>query len=67
MTEKIDILKLAPDQHQALVCMFFAMLPKTDSRYKKRNLHVCGMGIMLNNWRFHFLEEEIGQLLEFMD
>lgn len=37
MTEKIDILKLTPDQHQALVCMFFAMLPKTDSRYKKRN------------------------------
>ena len=37
MTEKIDILKLTPDQHQALVCMFCAMLPKTDSRYKKRN------------------------------
>ena len=39
MTEKIDILKLAPDQHQALVCMFFAMLPKTDARYKKRNAY----------------------------
>lgn len=39
MTEKIDILKLTPDQHQALVCMFFAMLPKTDSRYKKRNAY----------------------------
>lgn len=37
MTEKIDILKLTPDQHQALVCMFFAMLPKTDERYKMRN------------------------------
>ena len=39
MTEKIDILELTPDQHQALVCMFFAMLPKTDSRYKKRNAY----------------------------
>jgi len=39
MTEKIDIMKLTPDQHQALVCMFFAMLPKTDSRYKKRNAY----------------------------
>ncbi len=37
MTEKIDVLKLTPDQHQALVCMFFAMLPKTDERYKMRN------------------------------
>lgn len=37
MTEKIDILKLNPAQHQALVCMFFAMLPGTDDRYKKRH------------------------------
>lgn len=36
MSEAIDIMKLNPEQHQALVCMFFAMLPKTDSRYKKR-------------------------------
>lgn len=39
MNDKIDILKLTPDQHQALVCMFFAMLPKTDSRYKKRTAY----------------------------
>lgn len=36
MSESIDIMKLNPEQHQALVCMFFAMLPKTDKRYKKR-------------------------------
>lgn len=36
MSEKINILKLNPEQQQALVCMFFAMLPNTDSRYKKR-------------------------------
>lgn len=36
MEEKIDVLKLNPEQQQALVCMFFAMLPNTDSRYKKR-------------------------------
>lgn len=36
MEEKIDILKLNPEQQQALVCMFFAMLPNTDPRYKKR-------------------------------
>lgn len=36
MSEKINIMKLNPEQQQALVCMFFAMLPKTDSRYKKR-------------------------------
>lgn len=39
MTEKIDILKLTPAQHQALVCMFFAMLPSADSRYKKRHAY----------------------------
>ena len=39
MANKIDIYKLTPDQHQALVCMFFAMLPKTDNRYKKRNMY----------------------------
>ncbi len=37
--EKIDINKLTPDQHQALVCMFFAMIPKTDTRYRKRNAY----------------------------
>ncbi|MBQ3601159.1 MAG: AAA family ATPase [Lachnospiraceae bacterium] len=36
MEENIDILKLNPEQQQALVCMFFAMLPKSDARYKKR-------------------------------
>lgn len=36
MSELIDIMKLSPDQHQALICMFFAMIPKSDNRYKKR-------------------------------
>ncbi|MFR1871989.1 MAG: hypothetical protein ACLSXO_05615, partial [Coprococcus sp.] len=36
MSDSIDIMSLNQDQHQALVCMFFAMLPKTDKRYKKR-------------------------------
>lgn len=36
MEEKINILNLNSEQQQALVCMFFAMLPNTDSRYKKR-------------------------------
>ena len=36
MGEHINILKLNPEQQQALVCMFFAMLPSTDARYKKR-------------------------------
>jgi len=36
MEEKINILKLNPEQQQALVCMYFAMLPNTDPRYKKR-------------------------------
>lgn len=28
---------MTPAHHQALACMYFAKLPKTDSRYKKRN------------------------------
>lgn len=36
MRDAIDIMKLNQDQQQALVCMFFAMLPRTDKRYKKR-------------------------------
>ncbi|MCH5259644.1 MAG: AAA family ATPase [Lachnospiraceae bacterium] len=36
MADSIDINKMTPDQHQALVCMFFAMMPQTDVRYKKR-------------------------------
>lgn len=36
MNDVIDIKKLNSDQRQALVCMFFAMLPRTDKRYKKR-------------------------------
>ncbi len=36
MNEMIDIKKLSPAHHQALVCMFFAKLPKTDPRYKRR-------------------------------
>lgn len=39
MKDRIDINKLTPAQHQALVCMFFAMIPKTDERYKKRNTY----------------------------
>ena len=33
---KIDITLLSDDEKQALVCMFCAMLPKSDSRYKQR-------------------------------
>lgn len=36
MTDYIDITKLNGEQHQALVCMYFSRLPKTDARYKKR-------------------------------
>lgn len=36
MNKTIDIMTLNPEQQQALVCMFFAMLPNTDKRYKKR-------------------------------
>ena len=36
MKRLIDISKLSEADQQALVCMFFAMLPNTDSRYKKR-------------------------------
>jgi len=36
MTDYIDITKLSEEQHQALVCMYFSRLPKTDARYKKR-------------------------------
>lgn len=34
--ENINIEKLTPEEHQALVCMFFAKLPSSDIRYKKR-------------------------------
>ena len=34
--DKIDINLLSDEERQALVCMFCAMLPKTDPRYKKR-------------------------------
>lgn len=37
MNSSIDILKLNPNHQQALVCMFFAKMPSTDARYKKRN------------------------------
>lgn len=36
MSGKIDISTLTPEYHQALACMFFAMLPKEDKRYKER-------------------------------
>ena len=32
----IDISQLNQEQHQALVCMYFAKLPNDDPRYKKR-------------------------------
>lgn len=37
MSEKIDIKALNVAEHQALVCLYFSMLPKTDVRYKSRN------------------------------
>lgn len=36
MSEIIDINSLTPEHHQALACMFYARLPKTDARYKGR-------------------------------
>ena len=36
MEQKINIDNLNDLQKQALVCMYYAMLPKTDARYKKR-------------------------------
>lgn len=36
MSTKIDIKALTPEHHQALACMFYAKLPKTDNRYKAR-------------------------------
>lgn len=36
MSDFIDISMLTEEQHQALVCMYFSRLPKTDLRYKKR-------------------------------
>lgn len=36
MNKTIDITTLNPKQQQALVCMFFAMLPNTDKKYTKR-------------------------------
>lgn len=36
MSEGIDIKSLTPEHHQALACMFYARLPKTDARYKER-------------------------------
>lgn len=37
MNDYIDISRMTPAHHQALACMYFAKLPKTDIRYKKRN------------------------------
>ena len=36
MEQKINIDNLDDSQKQALVCMYYAMLPKTDARYKQR-------------------------------
>lgn len=36
MEQEINISELDDSQKQALVCMYYAMLPKTDSRYKQR-------------------------------
>ena len=38
MEQKINIDNLDDLQKQALVCMYYAMLPKTDARYKQRML-----------------------------
>jgi len=38
MEQKINIDNLDDLQKQALVCMYYAMLPKTDARYKQRIL-----------------------------
>ena len=36
MMEKIDVTLLTNEERQALVCMFFARLPKSDERYSNR-------------------------------
>ena len=36
MEQKVNIDILNDSQKQALVCMYYAMLPKTDVRYKQR-------------------------------
>ena len=36
MSGLININMLTPEEHQALACMFYAKLPKTDYRYKTR-------------------------------
>lgn len=36
MEQKVNIDILNDSQKQALVCMYYAMLPKTDVRYKRR-------------------------------
>ncbi len=46
MEQKINIDNLDDLQKQALVCMYYAMLPKTDARYKKR-IPRCGVTAVL--------------------
>ena len=36
MEQEINVNKLDDSQKQALVCMYYAMLPKTDIRYRQR-------------------------------
>ena len=42
MEQKINIDNLDDLQKQALVCMYYAMLPKTDARYKQRMFNPYG-------------------------
>lgn len=49
MEQKINIDNLDDLQKQALVCMYYAMLPKTDARYKQR----------MHDWEV--LEKRFGQ------
>ena len=44
MEQKINIDNLDDLQKQALVCMYYAMLPKTDARYKQNDWDVLRFG-----------------------
>ena len=45
MEQKINIDNLDDLQKQALVCMYYAMLPKTDARYKQTMEEKAGVMI----------------------
>ena len=48
MEQEINVSELNDSQKQALICMYYAMLPKSDARYKQR----------LNDWTV--LERKFG-------